>query len=361
MSAAPNKPIQWHRHQDIPNIVLREKLIDIGDSLWYSTAHKSVYNKSDNGMVNYSIKTDNIDVAQYPHSLKPKHHNCCQHKGKIYLIDGVNGEIIIFNPLTKTFKKALNIPKVGGYPTSIVTVHDTIHIFNGRNNRKKYLIYNINENSLKTIDNKTKSSRMDSVSVLLYQDQIITMGGYNKDTEKFVNNVMISSKIKSNDTDAPKWTMNPKYQLPIPLGHFGHILFKHYVIIFGGNDGKTFKDSIYSLDLQRDDGWQKLMHVKCPVASNYIAGLASDNKVHLYTMVNKWPDWKQSVRAHYSMPISAIIEVGTNQDESKCAECAECEELRTQSDSQKVLIDDLLSMRNDDKTEMISLTQQNHQ
>ena len=52
---------------------------------------------------------------------------------------------------------------------------------------------------------------------------------------------------------------------------------------------------------------EKLEHVQCPMKSKYVAILANNNMVHLYTRGNRWPNWEESVKAHYSIPLSTIL------------------------------------------------------
>eukprot|EP01084_Bolivina_argentea_P034903 64653_1 len=90
-----------------------EKIINIGDSLWYSTSYKY----GGKGMVEYCIKTNTIkQIVQYPEDIQPTSHTVCAYHNIIYIIDGwINGNIISFDVSTKQFKKQLEISKIGGW------------------------------------------------------------------------------------------------------------------------------------------------------------------------------------------------------------------------------------------------------
>ena len=78
------------------------------------------------------------------------------------------------------------------------------------------------------------------------------------------------------------------------------------MIIFGGC-GDDYHDEIYLLDLTKDEGWQKLDHIKCPQKSSYMSILTDDNYVHIYTEINAWPSWWESKPGHYSISIKSLI------------------------------------------------------
>ncbi len=71
--------------------------------------------------------------------------------------------------------------------------------------------------------------------------------------------VIISSVIKENEYTNIKWTEKRNYKLPIQMFGFGHILYKHFLIIFGGRTkGNKDSDSIYLLDLNNSNKSFKL-------------------------------------------------------------------------------------------------------
>ena len=109
----------------------------------------------------------------------------------------------------------------------------------------------------------------------------------------------------------PDFQIKRKWKLPMPLMAFGYVIFKHYLLIFGGStSGDKFQDAIYLLNLRDvNKGWKKLIHIKCPIASNYIAVLLKDDKntVHIFATGNISPNWEDSQRGHYSLPIAGII------------------------------------------------------
>ena len=59
--------------------------------------------------------------------------------------------------------------------------------------------------------------------------------------------------------------------------------------LFGGSpvEVNEFEDSMYLLDLRSDDGWKTLVHIKCPLASNYVATISSDGIcIYLLYIIN---------------------------------------------------------------------------
>ena len=105
-------------------------------------------------------------------------------------------------------------------------------------------------------------------------------------------------------------------KLPKPVHSCGHILYKHYLIIFGGSAAaQKYQDSIFILDLRSDGGWKKLEHIKCPIAGNYLATIRGNGDVHLFTLINKWPNWKDTECGHYSLPISELLGPDFNVDQ----------------------------------------------
>eukprot|EP01083_Nonionella_stella_P204541 745580_1 len=75
-----------------------EQIINIGDSLWYSTSYKY----GEKGMVEYCIKTNKIkQIIKYPKNIQPTGHTVCEYRNIIYIIDGENGNIISFDVSTK--------------------------------------------------------------------------------------------------------------------------------------------------------------------------------------------------------------------------------------------------------------------
>ena len=75
------------------------------------------------------------------------------------MVYGDNGEIILFDPVHKSFEKKVNIDKVGSFP-SCIAINNEIHIIGGRENNGKHLIYSATSNTIKCIDCKTSKSKI---------------------------------------------------------------------------------------------------------------------------------------------------------------------------------------------------------
>ncbi len=172
---------------------IRYNLILIGESIWYSTD----YNEGVKGMGEYCIKTNKIiSKVPYPNDIKPGYHSCCSYNNQIYIVDGENGQIILFNPFTKQFKKQAEIPKLGSH-TSCICINGNIHILCGTNNNDKHIIYCINTHKIKTIIDKTINQKIWNVCVLNYDDKIIRLGEYD-DGKKYLDTLFLSSIIGQN-------------------------------------------------------------------------------------------------------------------------------------------------------------------
>ena len=127
---------KWNAHTAPQTCFIYEQLIIIGQSFWYSTT----YSCGENGMVEYCTVSNQIkQIINYPKNIKPLGHCLCESNGNIYIIDGENGQIILFNAKTKQFSQTIQIPKIGRFP-SCMAMNDNIHIFHGKTNRK-HLIY----------------------------------------------------------------------------------------------------------------------------------------------------------------------------------------------------------------------------
>ena len=256
-------------------------------------------------MTQYCIKTNKvIQIIKYPDNINPCRQYCVKYKEKIYIIDGEHAQIILFDPITKEFTIKTVIPKLGSYPTAVV-IFDKIHIIQGFSNAD-HLIYDITKNTVKILEDEVSKYNTGMVSMLLYKDKIFRFGG--SQGSQRIDTFMISSSIKQNEDENIKWTEKVEFKLKNGRNKCAFVLYKNYLISFGGNPswGK-FVESICLLDLDDDVGWIELVHVKCPIASRYLAVLTPDLYVHLLTEFNVWPQWRESERAHYSIPISTIL------------------------------------------------------
>ena len=92
---------------------VREKLAMVGSSIWLSTASKMLATdvESENGFAEYCRKTNKmINIIEYPDEYEPIRFVCCQYKHEIYLIDGENGYILLFDTTSKTYTKVMDVP-----------------------------------------------------------------------------------------------------------------------------------------------------------------------------------------------------------------------------------------------------------
>ena len=112
---------KWNQESHNPGVFAARRLVVIGDSIWYSSLPKSVYDKAENGMTEYGTNSKQIiQTIPYPSNIKPINHCCCQYRNQIYLIDGIQGEIILFDTKKKSYSKKQNIPKIGRFANAVV-------------------------------------------------------------------------------------------------------------------------------------------------------------------------------------------------------------------------------------------------
>ena len=317
---------QWKELASHQTPWIRDKIIKIKgtSTFWYSTD----YNEGERGMVEYNYKSNTIStIAKYPHHIQPEHHSCCKYKNNIYIIDGVNGEIILFKPSIKSFIKQTMIPKLGTN-TSCATIGNTIHIMGGnKNTNLEHIIYSIKTNCIEIIEDPTSETTTYSINLLSYKDRIIRFGGFDTENKQCIGKFFVSSAIKDNDNDNDiKWTLKRLYKLKYGVSGNGYIVYDHYIIIFGGEPAVgIFTDDIWILDLHTGHGWINKKNIKCPLKSNYRAVLDDDDEIHLFTTVNS----KQNVIRHFAIDIRQIF---GHDDDGVDVKYNDNDELRKQCD-----------------------------
>ena len=302
----------WNKLSPAGTPTIARDVVLIQQTMWYSTR----FDHGEQGMVQYDIKSDSIiNIVKYPQNIRPAAHAICCYKDKIFMINGWNGEIILFDPSTQIFTKKLTITRLGASAVCVV-IHDCIHIFNGRLNTK-HMIYSISNNNIITINDPTTTTEMSAVCLAKYNNKCLKFGGWNVKEKQAMDEFWISSEIKDDDDNDEyiflyndiKWTLKEEWKLLHGLDSCGTIVYNNWVVTFGGTVADDeYIDSIFVLNLQRNDGWKETKHIKCPIASQYRGILDdSEDEVHLFTRLNQWPDWEKSIVAHYSIPIKQII------------------------------------------------------
>ena len=179
---------------------------------------------AEKSMIEYNPTLDTIiTVTQYPSSIVK--HCCLKYGGKIYIIDGLNGAIISFDPSSMSFCKKTNIAKLGAYPNAIC-VFNKILIFNGHQNTTQYLIYDPITN--KVIEHQIQPYRVNGAAALLYKNRIIILGGYDWNNQQRLKTFSMSSVIEESKVDdIPDFKIKQNWQLPVSLSQFGHALLNN--------------------------------------------------------------------------------------------------------------------------------------
>ena len=273
---------------------IRERVVSLRNSMSYST---------DYGMVEYSPTTDTMgNVVRYPQNMQLSHHSVCAdpNRGIMYLVDGINGYIISFDPIRHFFRVQASVPKIGG-SSSCIVVEDNVHIFNGANNVGRHLIYDLNQNTLRMVnDSVTADGALGGVSIMEYKGTFIRFGGWCAENRESLDEVMVSD-------DSVEWTESIQWTLPQPLIGSGSVQYEHYIFLFGGGGLSGDSDEIYVLDLQREDkGWVMIEGLRCPQSCRYSACLymdaesEDDHEVHLFT--------RGTPLGHYCIALHELID-----------------------------------------------------
>ena len=291
---------RWKEHPKHKTPWIRENIIVIGSIIWYSTH----YGQGESGMAAYNYKSNKIEsVVKYPHYiLQPMYHSVCSDGEKIYIVDGGIGAIILFDPLKKSFKKLQNITPIGN-GTSCIVIDKNIHIMGSTHNRIKGLIYSITDDTVTEIEASEQSqSQINGLYVLKSKDMCFKFGGFDQIAGRCVDTFYASSMKNV------EWKLELKYKLKSGLCCGGCVMYKQYIITFGGEVSLgRFTDKIYVLDLKCDMGWVELKHIQCPIAGDYVVILDGDDRIHLFSSINEWPRWQKSVVKHFSISAKEIL------------------------------------------------------
>ena len=101
--------------------------------------------------------------------------------------------------------------------------------------------------------------------------------------------------------DGYSWFEIDNFRLEKGMSGCGYIMYKHFIITFGGYaNGEGHIDKIYLLDIEdRNKGWKEILHIKCPAKGEYRAVLTSDNNIHLFRSTE--------MTGHFSIPLGSIL------------------------------------------------------
>ena len=323
----------WVTHQMPPSTIMADKLIQIKDSIWYSTPYES----GESGMVEYCLTSNTVkQIVKYPFNIQPFNHVACSLNDLIYIINGApNTEIIVFDPCSLQFSSKGNPlkDKIGAYP-SVIDINDKLYIYNGSHNKSLSYIYNPETNESKTNNDDFALYRICNVAIIKYETQIFRFGGLTNANKAYlvdwfliddstigIDALIVAGYIRTKcDHEYPPSDILglifefyhvsretheldncSDARLPFKMYLFGYILYRHYIIIFGGKIGlNEFLDSIFILDLyNKDKGWIE-SDVRCPKKNGYKAILTSNNDIHLFAS-----DWLNA--GHWSMPVALLF------------------------------------------------------
>ena len=189
---------KWTQHPNHATYHIANKIVQIKDSIWYSTDYKH----GEKGMVEYCLMTNTIKrIVKYPDHIKPSYHCICTLNDIIYIIDGFHGGIISFDSSNNKFGSKIEMKNVIGDYSSAVTINGKIHIYNGMyNDRSTSYIYHPKTNQIKSVNDKFASRRISNVAVVNYPwiaNKLFRFGGYNNDSKSpYLNTFLVRIKIK---------------------------------------------------------------------------------------------------------------------------------------------------------------------
>ena len=219
----------------------------------------------------------------------------------------MNGQLIRFNLSTKEFTKVAKAKELHiGTASQSVVVGDHIHIFGGTlltqsegiQSNTKHIIYSINDDTISVLDDPLHDILcVVGGRVFAYIHRIIRVGFAVADV--FMSSPISESYANSQFSPPIKWEDKEQWRLPFILHGFGCVLYRHLLVVFGGQNCRSqLMDHIYVLDLRhgRDGQWSQVEATKCPKPSTYSACLTMDGDVHLF----------DGDGDHYTMSIQTI-------------------------------------------------------
>ena len=225
-------------------------------------------------MIEYCVITNKIkNIYKYPKGIEPYLHCLCLFNDIIYIINGCYGNIISFNPTTKSFKKLTAMKQIGAWACCAV-LHDKIHIFHGTDNKDQHLIYSPETNSIQSInDDCVHPNILSGAACVAYNNRLYRLGGYSRTINSRMDWFIMSGKIKKNDQHKNiNWVHVTNRKLERPLSSFGRIVHNDLLFIFGG---ATYLNRIYCLDLSDDNSKWKELDLRCPDSGCYLAVLVT--------------------------------------------------------------------------------------
>ena len=334
---SPLSKIKWNIYQKPNAYYIHNKVVQIGDSIWYSTACGS----GEQGMVEYCLKTNKTkQIVKYKdNSIKLEQHSVCKYKNIIYIINCVYNpansvsNIIEFNPMKKKFVDRGVIHEISGgwYYPSVIVDNDAIHIYN--NEKILCYIYYPLTNKIERIFDAFHLCGEQATTggcLIKYDNKLLRFGAVK--CRQFINNFMVGTNgieiaygfIRRNESELSLsqipldvfgmiskfycngyqyvWTRIDQWKLIKPMIGFGYIIYQSFIITFGGFLGAAgATNNIYILNMDnKEKGWIK-SSIKCPAGSKYRAILTRSNDIHLFG--------DNAPRGHYSIPLSSILDI----------------------------------------------------
>lgn len=330
--------------------------IRINSSVWFAKERWGPKSKCAPGMLEYNTESKSFATV-IPwcsrFGTKEKWLSTCKYKKhSIVVVDGITGELALFNTKTRDWTgDHIFHNDFGPHPTCI-TIGDYIHIFHGQSNPNghyaiislvKYLRFPNDDQTKRLLKEQHIYSKencpLSQVAILqtngLYESSakaiiigfvrqqsavhipaeiieiisgfvvidhelLIKFGGWNLNLQEPVDSFYIGTLKDQNPKEPIRWSLAPQYTLKQPLKGFGYIHYGPFIVMFGGlmEDGNVC-DDIQILNLTTNCGWVQ-SSIKCPREGQYNAVLDDKQRIHLY---GKW----KCERSHFCLDVNIVL------------------------------------------------------
>eukprot|EP01084_Bolivina_argentea_P159275 277414_1 len=296
-----------------------------------STDDGYIYCSTDyEGLKRFNIKKNKYDQMikfspQDQYQLNKFQGHCCAHlNGFIYFVSHSGSDIFTYDIINDKWKQIDDINRKSwftsiGYHATAIIVHNNIHLIGGEN--YNHIIYNIKQNSIQKTFRFNVMTAEPCIVHHATTNKMYMFGGRGSNNSQYtyelfntfycssfiIDEYFIESVQKtlteicafsddaskiiidytfSIDDNLVEWIENKNAALITPLWQCGYVLYKNYIITFGGNlnFGKRVTDRITVIDIYNIDiGW-KISNMKCPKEQVYHAVVSTDqSSVHLFT------------------------------------------------------------------------------
>ena len=193
-------------------------------------------------------------------------------------MNGEVGQMIVFDTEKEEFVNIVLFLNLGS-GACCVWFEDKVHIFGGTKNYEDEITYDINTTAVSAAKDCFYGCQIISQEIGVYENCIVRIGGM------YYNDAFNSEQHRNIDEFVILCDECMKRcALPVGLSGFGWIIWKDFLLMFGGwnlNEAQ-YKDEILWVDL-RNIGYYT--DVKCRLKSNYEAEVLENGIIHLFSII----------------------------------------------------------------------------